>query len=748
METKNVTLRGVYMKELHAKDSWRLFLALLDNGEKGQKEVKCSGVFMPMYEGQPFTFVGQFETYKGERVFRVESYTAELPKGVSETQSFIRSIRGIGVKRAKTISDYCDGDLSKLNGSDLDALCARCPGLKKENMERLLQRLSQIKMIGELQKTFGSVLTVEALGRIVTKFGNRSEHTLLYHPYWIDTIVGFGVADEVGAIDGFAANNPERLSSCVRITLNSLCRRNCSVMAKTAELIAEVIKRLEESKLGGASETDIRAAMNMMKDKGIIVRCGDYVYPKKNHDNEIAVAKFVVNQSKQMPMDRQQKYSKAFSQWCIEHRNMRLSAMQTKAVWEAGKNRLSVITGGPGTGKTTCLQAIIESYSAAFEDEPIMLLAPTGLAAKRMADKSGYPAKTIHSAFRLIPLDETESGDADCDYNDMLVQSVESGLVIIDEFSMVALDLAAFIVQHINFASNVQLVFAGDADQLPSVAAGNVLETLIATNAVPVTRLNRNYRQERNSGIPALAAAINGGDKAAIKMEGGCKFIRTDKKEICEKLKSEYVDAVAKYGVENVLVLMPMRKATDKTGDICTDKMNAILRDAINPAGRRKPELKVGDKVYRIGDRVINLKNSEFVVNGDIGTVMEISRNDGTMTVKMDCGTVVEYDTTKAAKMLDFAYAVTVHKAQGGEFDCILMPFAPGQEFMLTRKLVYTAITRARKEFVGIGGWTQFVGSAGRIQATTERKDFLGVRILKMISDKNRLFTKSGVSCI
>ena len=476
--------------------------------------------------------------------------------------------------------------------------------------------------------------------------------------------------------------------------------------------------------------------MNMMKDKGIIVRCGDYVYPKKNHDNEIAVAKFVVNQSKQMPMDRQQKYSKAFSQWCIEHRNMRLSAMQTKAVWEAGKNRVSVITGGPGTGKTTCLQAIIESYSAAFEDEPIMLLAPTGLAAKRMADKSGYPAKTIHSAFRLIPLDETESGDADCDYNDMLVQSVESGLVIIDEFSMVALDLAAFIVQHINFASNVQLVFVGDADQLPPVAAGNVLETLISTNTVPVTRLNRNYRQERNSGIPALAAAINGGDKAAIKMEGGCKFIRTDKKEICEKLKSEYVDAVAKYGVENVLVLMPMRKATDKTGDICTDKMNAILRDAINPAGRRKPELKVGDKVYRIGDRVINLKNSEFVVNGDIGTVMEISRNDGTMTLKMDCGTVVEYDTTKAAKMLDFAYAVTVHKAQGGEFDCILMPFAPGQEFMLTRKLVYTAITRARKEFVGIGGWTQFVGSAGRIQATTERKDFLGVRILKMISDK------------
>lgn len=736
METKNVTLRGVYMKELHAKDSWRLFLALLDNGEKGQKEVKCSGVFMPMYEGQPFTFVGQFETYKGERVFRVESYTAELPKGVSETQSFIRSIRGIGVKRAKTISDYCDGDLSKLNGNDLDALCARCPGLKKENMERLLQRLSQIKMIGELQKTFGSVLTVEALGRIVTKFGNRSEHTLLYHPYWIDTIVGFGVADEVGAIDGFAANNPERLSSCVRITLNSLCRRNCSVMAKTAELIAEVIKRLEESKLGGASETDIRAAMNMVKDKGIIVRCGDYVYPKKNHDNEIAVAKFVVNQSKQMPMDRQQKYSKAFSQWCIEHRNMRLSAMQTKAVWEAGKNRVSVITGGPGTGKTTCLQAIIESYSAAFEDEPIMLLAPTGLAAKRMADKSGYPAKTIHSAFRLIPLDEMESGDADCDYNDMLVQSVESGLVIIDEFSMVSLDICAFIAKHVNFASNVQLVFVGDADQLPAVAAGNVLETLIATNVVPVTRLNRNYRQERNSGIPALAAAINGGDKAAIKMGGGCKFIRTDKKEICEKLKSEYVDAVAKYGVENVLVLMPMRKATDKTSDICTDKMNAILRDAINPAGRRKPELKVGDKVYRIGDRVINLKNSEFVVNGDIGTVMEISRNDGTMTVKMDCGTVVEYDTTKAAKMLDFAYAVTVHKAQGGEFDCILMPFAPGQEFMLTRKLVYTAITRARKEFVGIGGWTQFVGSAGRIQATTERKDFLGVRILKMISDK------------
>ena len=277
METENVTLRGVYTKELHAKENWRLFLAVLDIPSEGQTEVKCSGVFMPIYEGEPFSFVGQFETYKRERVFRVESYTAELPQGFTETQNFIRSVRGIGVKRAKAISDYCNGDLSKLTGNDLDELCARCPGLKKENMERLLQRLSQIKAIGELQKTFGAVLSVEALGRIVTKFGERAEHTLLYHPYWIDTIVGFGVADEVGAIDGFTANNPERLSSCVRITLNALCRKNCSVMAKTTELIAEVIKRLEESKLGVASEADIRATMNMMKDKELIVKCTDYV---------------------------------------------------------------------------------------------------------------------------------------------------------------------------------------------------------------------------------------------------------------------------------------------------------------------------------------------------------------------------------------------------------------------------------------------------------------------------------------
>lgn len=736
METENVTLRGVYTKELHAKENWRLFLAVLDIPSEGQTEVKCSGVFMPIYEGEPFSFVGQFETYKRERVFRVESYTAELPQGFTETQNFIRSVRGIGVKRAKAISDYCNGDLSKLTGNDLDELCARCPGLKKENMERLLQRLSQIKVIGELQKTFGAVLSVEALGRIVTKFGERAEHTLLYHPYWIDTIVGFGVADEVGAIDGFTANNPERLSSCVRITLNALCRKNCSVMAKTTELIAEVIKRLEESKLGVASEADIRATMNMMKDKELIVKCTDYVYPKKNYDNEIAVAKFVANQSKQMPADHQQQYSRAFAQWCVDHRDMRLSAMQTKAVWEAGKNRVSVITGGPGTGKTTCLQAIIASYSAAFEGEPITLLAPTGLAAKRMADKSGYPAKTIHSAFRLIPLDETESSDGDCDYNDMLTQTIEGGLVIIDEFSMVPLDLCAFIVKHVNFASNVQLVIVGDADQLPPVAAGNVLETLIATNVVPVTRLNRNYRQELNTGIPTLAAAINSGDKAAIKMQGGCKFFRTDKEKIRNKLKNEYVEAVCKYGVENVLVLMPMRKATDKTGDICTDKMNAILRDAINPAYKTKAELKVGDKVYRRGDRVINLKNSEFAVNGDIGTITEISRSDGIMTVLMDDGTEVVYDASKAAKMLDFAYAVTVHKSQGGEFDCVLMPFAPGQDFMLTRKLVYTAITRARKEFVGIGSWTQFAASAGRVQTTTERKDFLGVRILKAIKDR------------
>lgn len=738
MAAQEITVRVVYQKELAVKDNWRLFLAEIE-AENGSSSVeKCSGIFSPMYEGQPFSFVGHFEVYKGENIFRVTSYTTEMPANQTETLSFIRSIKGIGKKRGKVIAEYCEGDLQQLDPKkDIDALCALCPGLKRENVEKMLQRLTQIKTIAELQKRFGTVLTVEQLGRITTKYEDRTEHVLLYHPYWIASLVGFDTADAVGEIDGVAANNAERIEACVKVTLNALCRKKNSVMVPTETLIPATTERLKEAKLGGVQRDDIVRTLNLMRDKHLLVRVGRYTYSRKNYDNEVSFAQFVANQgNKQVPKERQDKYSRALNDWLCSHSDIQLSAMQTKAAVEAGRNCVSVITGGPGTGKTTCLDAIVESYKAAFPEEPVLLLAPTGLAAKRMAEKTGKAAATIHSAFRLIPIDDDEKDDFGSDYNDAVVQTVASGLVLIDEFSMVDLSLASFLIRHINFNSTVQVVFIGDPDQLPPVAAGNVLEALIRTNVVPVTRLDKNYRQDAASRIPALAAAINAGAREQIKMEGGCCFENAKNTDICAHIQQIYLQEVRKYGIKNVLLLTPMRKKSDVSGDICAERLNAILRDAVNPATRSKADIKVGDKkVFRVGDRVINTKNAEGVVNGDIGTVVGIE--EGTLRVEMDFGAVIEYESKKANEMLDFAYAVTVHKAQGSEFKVVLMPFAEGQEFMLTRKLVYTAVTRAQNEFIAIGNWDLFVASSVRVPVSTVSRDLLGPRIIRLAGAKN-----------
>ena len=744
------TIRGTYKKDLKVKDNWRLFIAMMPFAKNGQMvETKCAGVFTPMYEGQPFSFVGEFESYKGSETFKVKSYTAEMPKGLEESKAFIRSVKGIGKKRGDAICEYCDGDLTRLTMDDVEKLKPLCHGLKEESLKKLIDRLNQVKMIGELQKTYGAVVTVEQLSRIVTKFENSVERVMKYHPYWTASLVGFKVADLIGEIDKVKPNDAERLSAAVRHNLNALCRKYGSAMAVTDEVVANTISMLLETKLGGVVQEDILKAMNAMRANQEIRRCGHYVYPKKSLDNEKLLAEFVVYNTGKVSQEKQDAFKKAFAEWCMTHRKMQLSAMQTSAVWTGGTNVVSVLTGGPGTGKTTCLQALIDSYAAAFPNENITLLAPTGLAAKRMSEKTGRPAKTIHSAFRLIPTDDDEKDEFAPDYNDALVQRIDSGLVVIDEFSMVGLDMAAFLIDHCDFSSGrCQIVMVGDVDQLPPIAAGSVLLHLITSGVVPVTVLDRNFRQTETTGIPELASEINAG-KSVLSLAGGCSFdaVSTRNKELlCKKITEQYIKAIKEHGIKNVLVLTPMRKESDSSGPICTDTLNRILRDAVNPAAPGKKEMKIGERIFREGDRVINLKNDTDCVNGDIGTIVKISADGETMTIELDCGSVLDFDKTWVTKAIELAYSVTVHKSQGGEYSAILFPFVRGQEFMLYRQLVYTAITRAKKQFLGIGDIDLLKRAGTHVLGSKQPRDLLDLRIIALAAKKSPLHNDGGES--
>lgn len=727
------TIRGTYRKELRVKEEWRLFLIDTDKGI-----VKCAGIFNPiMYEGQPFLLTGCYETYKDEReaTFKVSTYLPDMPMGDDETIAFIRSVRGIGKKRGQVISEYCEGDLSRLKKEDSAELSQRCSGLTPDHVCKLVRRYAELRDTAMILKKYGSILRVEQCSKLLAKYEGRTEKILSEHPYWADGIIGFKACDAIGTINGVAPDCGERLESAAKSALSALCRKTGAAMVGVDELLSATEKMLRETKLGGAPSEKIREALNVLREHNLVIhalqKSKHYVYPKKNYDNEVAIAKWVANHSKVVEPERKSTFQSAFSDWCCSHLDIQLSSKQAAAIWMAGTNRLSVITGGPGTGKTTCLRTLIECYKGAYPDAPVTLMAPTGLAAKRMAEKTGLEAKTIHSTFRLIPLDESERDEFGPDYNDMLIESLRSGLVVIDEFSMVGLDIASFVVNHLDFSSDTQVVFVGDVDQLPPVSSGSVLQALISSKAIPVTVLDRNFRQSDASHIPELATALNSGKPELIQFQGGCRFVEaTDQKAVTAQLIEAYLAAIKKYGIKNVLVLTPLRKKSEKCGDVCASELNRLIREQVNPASCRKRELKLRDRVFRVGDRVINQKNDETVVNGDIGTVSAVSADGKSLTVEMDCGTVVEYTTTKASDALDFAYAVTVHKAQGGEYDCVLMPFLPGQEFFLTRKLCYTAVTRAKKEFVGVGSARLLSAAATNVRSSDKPRDLLCGRIL------------------
>lgn len=368
---------------------------------------------------------------------------------------------------------------------------------------------------------------------------------------------------------------------------------------------------------------------------------------------------------------------------------VKLAPEQRLAVKTALTHGISIITGGPGTGKTMIQRALLDIYKRNHPGNEICCCAPTGRAARRMEQSTRFSASTVHKALGLL------AGE-DGNYNEPA--ELTADLILVDEVSM----LDIYLAEHLFCAvkNNCQIVLIGDADQLPSVGPGAVLSQMIAIECIPVVRLDKVFRQSAGSRIATNAKLIRHGN---LSLEYGPDFQFMDSAsttESAEKVAEIYMQEIAKYGVDNVALLSPFRQRTE-TG---VNALNELIRDLVNPPDNEKAEVKFGKRIFRCGDKVMQIKNHDDVNNGDIGYITKIINMDSEtiLYINFGDGKLKEYDAGDL-DMLDLGYASTIHKSQGAEYQSVIINLQCAHAIMLTRPLIYTAITRGKKRVIIVG---------------------------------------------
>lgn len=393
-----------------------------------------------------------------------------------------------------------------------------------------------------------------------------------------------------------------------------------------------------------------------------------------------------------------------------------LSAKQVEGVRKAFTHLVSIITGGPGTGKTT-VQKVLLYINEKLGGKNVLLTAPTGRASRRMAESTGHPdAITMHSALGL-------TNDEDCE---SMEEMLDADFIIGDEFTMSDMRLSFEFFSHIK--EGTRLVLVGDVNQLPSVGPGNVFRELVMCGVIPVTVLDMVFRQAENSRI-AINAYRMQENNAMLDYGTGFELIHADTaEEAADKVEKLYREAIEEYGVDQVQVLTPFRKR----GEASVDALNARLWEIVNPMEEGKQEMKAGKRTYREGDRIIHNKNKNQISNGDVGYVTDIYQDEeGVQLARLQFsdGRSVNY-TSDELDMIEHAYATTVHKSQGAEFTVVILPWLPMFYKMLRRNILYTAVTRAKVR-VAIVGNKKAIYMAIHNTESDKRNTRLGERVIR-----------------
>lgn len=687
--------------------------------ENEDGEVTCVGNLNFITEGEMLELEGEYVNHSvyGNQL-KVSAYRVKEPEDLVSIERYLGSgaIKGIGQTMASRIVKKFREDTFRIIEEEPERL-AEIKGISERKAMEIASQMEEKKDMRKsmiyLQK-YG--ISTKLAAKIYQRYGMKVHQILEENPYRLaDDIegVGFRTADEIAARIGIHTDSDYRIRSGLFYILQQ------AVAEGHIYLPEELLLRRAKVLLGIEIEDIEKYIMDLCMERKTVMKEKDgkvIVYPAHYYYMELNTAKMLndLDIDCQMPEDMMEKRLRAVE----EKEKIELDPLQHKAVIESIKHGLLILTGGPGTGKTTTINTMIQFFES--EGLSILLAAPTGRAAKRMTEATGYEAQTIH---RLLEVNGNPEEESTGGFLRNRENPLEADVIIIDEMSMVDLNLMHALLSAV--VQGTRLILVGDVDQLPSVGPGSVLKDIISSERFHVVTLTKIFRQAGESDIIMNAHKINAGEPVELnKKSRDFFFVKCDEADtiiggiiaLIQRKLPQYVQAHP----NEIQVMTPTRK-----GLLGVERMNVILQKYLNPADEKKTEREINGRLFRKGDKVMQIKNNyqleweictRFgltvdkgmgVFNGDMGVISEINEYKETVEVEYDEGRKVKYGFDMVDE-LELAYAITVHKSQGSEYPAVILPLLPGPKLLYNRNLLYTAVTRAKKCLTIIGSDTTF----------------------------------------
>ena len=700
------------------------------------------GNFPMVNKGSCFLLRGSFKEHPtyGEQ-FAFTEYEEVMPVGKDAIRNFLGSglIKGIGPSTATAIVAKFGEDALRVMEEEPTRLM-EVSGIGEKTMAKIAASFQEIREFANVSMAFQTygISPLHAM-KLYNSYGKQAVELIEENPYrLIEEVSGFGFvkADKIAEKMGIPKDSDFRIKSGVKYALNWFAGDGNTyvpreeLVEKTAELLDVSMESVSDNIIALAMKGDIK--LDALEDTEVC-----YLFPYYLAEKTVALNLELLSKvsPKALTTDVDNLIRQAESESGIQ-----LSEQQKRAVIYSSSNGVSVITGGPGTGKTTIIDAIIRIFDRCGFKTAIA--APTGRAAKRITEASGRFAQTIH---RLLEYYYDE-GIHDMRFGKNQENPLDYDVILVDEASMIDLLLMKALTEAIKLGS--RLILIGDSDQLPSVGAGNVLRDIIDSELVGVTKLSEIFRQAEESMIVVNAHRINNGEYPISNVKEKDFFFMERNNE--SSIKELLIDLVSRrlpdyYGVEDPLseiqVLTPTRK-----GELGTVSLNKTLQEILNPPSSAKEEKRIGERIFREGDKVMQIKNNysigwrrrrdfskgEGIFNGDVGIVAKVDNDAGTMTVVFDEDRFVEYNNSLLEE-LELAYALTVHKSQGSEFSIVVMPIAFVHPMLATRNLLYTAVTRGKRVVV-LCGMERYMRGMVDNNRSKERYSGLKVRLMESLS--------------
>lgn len=679
---------------------------VLNLASNEEDEVTCVGVFQMISEGESLELTGEYTVHPSYGPqFKVQQYSIKAPEDMASIERYLGSgaIKGVGAALAARIVRKFKEDTFRIIEEEPERL-AEIKGISERKAQEIAQQTEEKRELRQAMiflQNYGISLSLAV--KIYQTYQLDMYRIIQENPYRMAedvTGVGFKIADEIAHRVGIHLDSDFRIRSGIMYVLQQASLEGHTYLPE------ELLTRRACELLGVDASGVEKHYMDMAIDRKLILK-------QSEAEVQIYASTFYYMELNVAVMLRELNVKYDFSETAVEQRirkieqlsELELDEMQRTAVKEAVRSGLLVITGGPGTGKTTTINTIIQYFES--EGMDIALAAPTGRAAKRMSETTGYEAKTIH---RLLELSGGMDEHAGFERNEQ--NPLETDVIIIDEMSMVDITLMHNLLKAV--VAGTRLILVGDVNQLPSVGPGCVLKDIIDSHACNVVRLNRIFRQASESDIIVNAHKINRGEPVSLDNKSRDFFFlkRYDANviiSICIQLIRQKLPKYVNASPFDIQVLTPMRK-----GLLGVERLNTILQQYLNPPDGKKAEREHGQTIFRVGDKVMQIKNNyqleweqrtdkgflvdsgSGIFNGDMGIITKINNLTNYIEVKFDDDRYVTYDS-KQAEELELAYAVTIHKSQGSEYPAVVMPLVSGASMLMTRNLLYTGVTRAKK---------------------------------------------------